>query len=114
MQTLKCKWCGGETFKTTVDVCDKCWHLDYGIRHNIDMAKRMLAEIESQSNIETGNKWTKQDELEHVKYKDWKECSWFDSASVNYKTCKHLKEDNSCALKVRLGCDTVCDFEEAL
>lgn len=45
MLTLKCKWCGGETFKTTIDMCDKCWFLYYNVRNNPDIAKRMLAEI---------------------------------------------------------------------
>ena len=44
----------------------------------------------------------------------WDDCSWVGSTTINYKNCSHLKKNSSCALKIKLKSDTVCDFEEKI
>jgi len=48
MGTLKCKWCGRDSLKETVDECDPCWHLRYAINRDPSIARRMLGEISEQ------------------------------------------------------------------
>jgi len=41
-ETVPCKWCGDQTPMTGTELCDRCWELDWRIRLNVDLAKRIV------------------------------------------------------------------------
>lgn len=43
---IKCKLCGGKTTMLGTKLCDNCWELKTRIYHNLNIAKRIINDIE--------------------------------------------------------------------
>ena len=44
--TAKCMWCNAKTSMSGADECDGCWELRHRIEMDIELAKRMIAELQ--------------------------------------------------------------------
>lgn len=51
-EMVPCKWCAAPTDMTGTKMCDRCWELERRIRHDPDLARRMLAEVERNAGVD--------------------------------------------------------------
>jgi len=67
---IPCKWCGTPTQMLGTKMCDGCWELETRIQSQPDLARRILDDLESESQVtelmtEVSQEWL--DELAKVK-----------------------------------------------
>lgn len=45
MEKTDCKWCGEDTPMLGTKECDRCWELRHRIENDMELAKKMMAQL---------------------------------------------------------------------